>query len=111
MCHVSSPSCSAADGGIGGVWWSDMAIRILKKMKKEKDQGLETCCVSSPSCWCWCSCGCWCCCCWLVVAAAATIATGACAVAGTVTVAVDCCYGPCKSSLPVIKISKKNKES
>ena len=29
---------------------------------------------------------------------------------GAVTVAGDCCYGPCKSSVPVMKISKRIKK-
>ena len=33
-----------------------------------------------------------------------------CGCGGAVTVAGDCCYGPCKSSVPVMKISKRIKE-
>ena len=47
--------------------------------------------VAAARCWCGASAI-------VVAAAAATIATGACAIAGTVAVAVDCHYGPHKSS-------------
>ena len=45
----------------------------------------------------------------LAAAAAAAGASGG-AVGGVVTVDVDCCYGPCKISLLVVKNSKKKRE-
>ena len=47
--------------------------------------------------------------CQTLAAAAAAGASGG-AVGGVVTVAVDCCYGPCKISLLVVKNSKKKRE-
>ena len=70
---------------------SPVAAAVVTASAVAAAAGAAAVVAAGAECWCWYRC---CCCC--------------CAVAGNVTVA--CRYGPCKSRLPVIKISKRINE-